>query len=158
MIFLLDKDLWKDTKENVVKTDLDEVILRLESGSRRLKHTITVYDRYHVEIGRIRSRSIWRGRSYEIYYDEQKIATLSKKRGFLRKKIALKLDDGKILTVKGDLKKRNFEVHLKRKLIAKASPEYAYKNTQFGIETKDAKNRYLFICVAIVVASGEIAR
>ena len=101
---------------------------------------------------------MWKGKSYHILYDGQVIGTVSRKRYFFRKGVTLKLADGKILSVKGNLKKRTYDIHLKRKLIAKASPEYAYKKNQFGIETKDTKNRFLFICVAIVIASGEIAK
>ena len=118
MIFVINKSLWNKDKTAIVHTDLGEVALRLERKPRSIRRKIIVYDRYRVEIGKIEKKLFRPGLRYEIFYEGKLLATLSRRRFFFRKRYSISSADGKLYSIKGDIKNFDYRIIEKRKTVA----------------------------------------
>lgn len=150
MIYHLDQDLLKTNKEGVVRSEIGGVILRLETKSFTLGTKVHVFDKYHVEIGQIRKGVFQSGFTHEILYDDRIVASLLKKRSLWRKRLVLSITDFGDFVIKGDLSTREFVLQRRGKIYARSSKKLSPKPDQFGLETKDERLKYCFLCTAVI--------
>ena len=150
MIYHFEQNLLKSSKEGVVRTEIGSVILRLEVESFRLGTKILVFDKYHVRIGQISKGMFKAGHNYVISYDDRVVAFIKKKRFLWRKKLVLNIIDHGDFTIKGDLQSKEFVIQRKGQIYARISKKLVDKNNLFGLETKDSKLKYYFLCVAVI--------
>ncbi len=152
MIYIFDNDFWHNGKEAIIKTEIGEVALRLENKSFMMKKRAIIYDRYHVEIGKIEKRSFKGGGQYLITYDTQLIATVEKTGFFFSRRYVIKTTDKQIFKIKGSIKTHKYQILKGKKSVATISPELAHRPHQYGMETSDDKrNRYAFLCSAVAL-------
>ena len=153
MIYLFDKELWREGNESVVTTEIDEVALRLEKKSGLFRTKIIVYDRYHVPIGLIEKHKLSTGKMATIYYDEQVMAHLHFKGLPFMRKIEITTPDKLTFKVKGKYKELNYRLLKGKKGVADVSPKYAHRPHQYGMKTEgEKKHRYVYLCSAIALA------
>ena len=148
MIYLFNKDLWREGKETIVTTEIDEVALRLEKKKSLFKHKVLVYDRFHVPIGLIEFHSM-SGKTATIHYDEQVMATVVKKGLPFFRRFEIHTPDKLVFKIKGDIKGLTYRISKGKKAVADVSPDYAHRPHQFGLKTEgEKKHKYVFLCTA----------
>jgi len=150
MIYIVDHNLWQDGKEATVKTELGDVVIRLEDKSGMLSTRILVYDRYHVEIGTIKKKGFSKYH-YDIYYDDRVVGVLKKKRGLFSKRLALETTEGATFQIKGKIEQNEYRLVRRGKTYAEVSHKLAHQPGQFGLKTKDERLKYTFLCVAVAL-------
>ena len=156
MKVVIQKNLWHDGNETVVRSELDEVVMRLEKVFS-IRGRIITYDKYHVEIGKIEKKVFKTGLNYEFYYDDRLIGTLTRQRRLLFwKNLKLTNSSGKVFRISGSTREYEYSFKFKRRSVAKVSKKLAYKNTLYGLSSADPHNNYLFICAAIVIQNSKL--
>ena len=153
MVYILNKSLWREGNETVVKTDIGETVLRLERLKRSMRQKIQVFDRYHVPIGTIEKKLFTSGPHFELHYDDRVIATIRKKWSLFGKKLVIRTSENTTFSIKGDTKDYKYTIRKGPIKYADISSQEAPHQHQFNIETKDVKHRYIFICTAIALAT-----
>ncbi len=152
MIYLIDKDFWKNGKETEVRTEIGDIALRFEQSSSVFNRRIIIYDRYHVEIGQLKRKGL-SNFSHDIYYDGQVIGSIIKKRVLFSKRLVIKSMKGEEFRIKGSMKDYTIDIYRRLKRVARAHPKLsANDNAKYGFECIDDENRYLLLCA--VVAMG----
>ena len=153
MIYLLDKEPFSDQNETIITNEIGEIALRFESKPLTLKRKLIIYDRYYVPIGTMTVRSFKQKPNYDIYYDEKLIASLHYASYWVYDSKKLKTAEGATFTIKGKVKKFDYVIKSKKKVVAKVNAELADKPHQFGIEPKgDKKDKFAFLCAAMAMA------
>lgn len=152
MKYLLRKDLFKNTKEEVVRTEIGEVVLRLEAESLNFGIKIQVYDKYHVPIGNIKRSAFSSGGKFEIIYDERSIATIYKKRRMFKRNLVIETVEGDLYNIKGDVPGKEYVFARTLKNYARISNKAVNKSDLFSMETKDKRLRFVFLCSVIALS------
>ena len=153
MIYIIDNDIWKKGSENEIRTDIGNVVMRIESKSTTFGKKIILYDRYHVEIGSLKKRG-FSNFSYDIYYDESVIGTILKKRVLFSKRLIIKSFKGQEFRIKGSVPDRTFDIYKGLKRIARVHPKLVENKEQYGFECIDEENKYLLLCGVIALGLG----
>lgn len=151
MKYFLKQNLFKETKEEVIRTELGDVILRIEMMSMSFGTKILVYDRYHVPIGEIKKGGFRSGARYEIIYDDRIIATILKKRRFLKRRLVLKTIEDDIFGIKGDIKNLEYVFQRNLKVYARITKKGMTKPDLVSMQTKDKRLRYIFLCGVVAL-------
>ncbi len=151
MIYHLEKEMWKDEKESVIRTEAGSPVLRLEPFKRMLRRKIRVYDRYHVPIGLIEKKVFKSGLHYDIIYDERVIATLSKSWSFFSRRYVLKTVGGPKFKIRGNIKEFNYKITRGKSTFARAFSDPDIPTNKFAFEAKKNEYRYALICCAIIL-------
>ena len=153
MKYLINKKLWEEGNETVVKTEIGETVLRIERLKRTMRQRIQVYDRYHVPIGTIEKTAFRTGANFELHYDDRVIATVKNKWSFFGKKLVIVTSENTTFTIKGNFKQFEYTIKKGPMKYAHVSKKYGRHSGQFGVNTSDDKHRYIFICVAIALST-----
>ena len=152
MIYLINKNIWQEGKESVVRTQIGEAVLRLELIKKTVRKKIQVYDRYHVPIGTIAKPVFKSGLHYDISYDERVIANFRKRWSFFSNRYILETDGGVQFKVKGDIKNYNLKITRRGSLAARIYPNTNEYSDRYVVEIKNKEYRYVLLCVAVIVA------
>lgn len=148
MKYLFEKDFWGGRNEAVIKTDIQQVALRLEDQSSFYKKRIAVFDKYHVGIGKIEGKTFGRGIHFYIYYDEQLLATLHYARVLLFKRMKLTFESGKSFSIKMKSNK-SFSFSEKIRTVAVFGQE-SPNDGHYTLQTKvDKQYAYGILCASI---------
>ncbi len=154
MIYLIDKDLWRDGKETEVRTEVGDIAIRLEQSSSIFSKKIIIYDRYHVEIGAIKKNGFSK-HGYDIYYDNQVIGTILKKRVLLSKRLVIRsAATGAEFRIKGSMDNYTIDIYRKLRRVARAHPKLTDDMSKYGFECIDDEHRYLLLCSVIALGLG----
>ena len=151
MVYEVDLEVWKEEGIAIVKTDLGEVFLRLESKSYSLRRRIMVYDHFRVLIGRIEKKVFRARKHYNIYFEDEKLAVLKKGRFLMWKKYRLKSIKGTTYSISGDIKNYKFQILNNRKIVADISQSSQGAFGRIMITINDEQNTYLLLCTVITL-------
>lgn len=153
MIYLIDKDLWRDGKETEVRTEVGDIAIRLEQSSSIFSKRIIIYDRYHVEIGELKKRG-YSHYSYDITYDGHIIGSIIKKRVLFSKRLVIQSATGAEFRIKGSMDNHTIDIYRNLRRVARAHPKLVNDISKYGFECIDDEHRYLLLCSVIALGLG----
>lgn len=138
-----------------IKNEYGETVLKVESNKYSLRNRISIRDQYAIEIGYIQKRLFKAGLYYEIYHEDQLMATLTKARWFFARRYKIATATKKVYKARGDFKKLNYELRIGSRRAAEVNPELAVRSENYGIEIHHGASPYICICAALIIEAIE---